>query len=610
MSTPGIGARFTDAWLIDGVRTPFADYNGALANVSPTDLGIKAAREVFARSGVTPRGRRHRDHRQHGAGELRRLPAAAPYRALFRRADRGAGRRWCSGSAAPASRCIMQASDAVSLGRAELALCVGTESHEPQSDRRLYASRRLPARAGRVQGLPVGGAARPGRQRHAWATPRRISRASTRSPAPRWTPIAARSFERAVSAQKSGFLAGEIAPVKNETFELAGYQTARPQAQGREGACRRHPYPPLPGRGAGKIRPAFGGVQTGGNSSAIVDGAAAALVASVGLRARQSGKAPLARIVAGAAVGVPPEIMGIGPVPAIQAVLERAGLKLSDIDRFEINEAFGAQVMACARELGLDEDKLNVNGGAIAIGHPLGATGVRLADHAGARAEALGPALRHRLGLHRRRPGHRAADREPGRRPYQPTERTDHGHQGTRRDRHRRRLRARRRDRRACWPAPAPRSPASTSISTAPAQVADRSAASRSPATSPTPTRRPRRSRRRAPSTAPARILINCAGIGPAKRIVGRDGPMPLADFERVIKINLIGTFNMLRLVAADMQGVEPLADGERGVIISTASVAAFEGQIGQAAYASSKGGVVALTSCRRRASSPSSASA
>jgi NAD(P)-dependent dehydrogenase (short-subunit alcohol dehydrogenase family) len=91
------------------------------------------------------------------------------------------------------------------------------------------------------------------------------------------------------------------------------------------------------------------------------------------------------------------------------------------------------------------------------------------------------------------------------------------------------------------------------------------------------------------------RILINCAGIGPAKRIVGRDGPMPLEDFARVININLIGTFNMMRLVAADMQKVEPLADGERGVIISTASVAAFEGQIGQAAYASSKGGVAAL---------------
>jgi NAD(P)-dependent dehydrogenase (short-subunit alcohol dehydrogenase family) len=93
-----------------------------------------------------------------------------------------------------------------------------------------------------------------------------------------------------------------------------------------------------------------------------------------------------------------------------------------------------------------------------------------------------------------------------------------------------------------------------------------------------------------------ARILVNCAGVGPAKRIVGRDGPMPLAEFERVIKINLIGTFNMMRLIAADMQSLSPLADGERGVIIMTASVAAFEGQIGQAAYSASKGGVAALT--------------
>ncbi len=93
-----------------------------------------------------------------------------------------------------------------------------------------------------------------------------------------------------------------------------------------------------------------------------------------------------------------------------------------------------------------------------------------------------------------------------------------------------------------------------------------------------------------------ARILVNCAGIGPAKRIVGKEGPQPLEEFERVIKINLIGTFNMMRLVAAAMQKAEPMLDGERGVIISTASVAAYEGQIGQAAYSASKGGVVALT--------------
>ena len=94
----------------------------------------------------------------------------------------------------------------------------------------------------------------------------------------------------------------------------------------------------------------------------------------------------------------------------------------------------------------------------------------------------------------------------------------------------------------------------------------------------------------------PARVLINCAGIGIGQRIVGREGPHPLDQFARVINVNLIGSFNLMRLAAADMQKLDPQGDGERGVIISTASVAAFEGQIGQAAYSASKGGIVALT--------------
>jgi NAD(P)-dependent dehydrogenase (short-subunit alcohol dehydrogenase family) len=93
-----------------------------------------------------------------------------------------------------------------------------------------------------------------------------------------------------------------------------------------------------------------------------------------------------------------------------------------------------------------------------------------------------------------------------------------------------------------------------------------------------------------------ARVLINCAGIGTPKKILGKDGPQPLADFDRIVRVNLIGSFNLLRLMAADLQNAEALADGERGVIISTASVAAYEGQIGQAAYAASKGGIVGLT--------------
>jgi NAD(P)-dependent dehydrogenase (short-subunit alcohol dehydrogenase family) len=94
----------------------------------------------------------------------------------------------------------------------------------------------------------------------------------------------------------------------------------------------------------------------------------------------------------------------------------------------------------------------------------------------------------------------------------------------------------------------------------------------------------------------PARILVNCAGIAPGAKIVGKNGPMPLDEFRRAIEVNLVGTFNLMRLATADMMKLEPLADGERGVIINTASIAAFEGQVGQAAYAASKGGVVSLT--------------
>jgi NAD(P)-dependent dehydrogenase (short-subunit alcohol dehydrogenase family) len=97
-------------------------------------------------------------------------------------------------------------------------------------------------------------------------------------------------------------------------------------------------------------------------------------------------------------------------------------------------------------------------------------------------------------------------------------------------------------------------------------------------------------------ANGPVRVLVNCAGIGTAGRIVGRDGPLGLPAYEKVIRVNLIGTFNMLRLAAAEMSPLEPLADGERGVIINTASVAAYDGQVGQAAYASSKAGVVGLT--------------
>ena len=135
---------------------------------------------------------------------------------------------------------------------------------------------------------------------------------------------------------------------------------------------------PTPIETLAKLKPVYpGGVQTAGNSSALVDGAAAAIVAS-GSYVRDRQLKPLARLRAASAAGVPPEIMGIGPAPAIRVLLERAGLSLKDIGLIEINEAQGAQIVAVERELGLDRANLNVNGGAIALGHPLAATGARL----------------------------------------------------------------------------------------------------------------------------------------------------------------------------------------------------------------------------------------
>jgi len=270
----------------------------------------------------------------------------------------------------------MQAADATSLGRTDLALCIGTES---MSRNPIAAyTHRGGFRLGQVEFkdflwealMDPAPRATMGDTAENLARRYQITRQQVDS-------YASNSFARAVAAQQNGFLAGEITPVSNETFAREGYsdrgiKLRRDAIVDADTHVRTSPVEAL-----AKIRPAFGGVQTGGNSSAIVDGAAAALVATRKYLDRQ-GRTPLARIVAGAAVGVPPEIMGIGPVPAIQSLLARANLTLARIDRFEINEAFGAQVMACARELGIDDDKLNVNGGAIAIGHPLGATGIRL----------------------------------------------------------------------------------------------------------------------------------------------------------------------------------------------------------------------------------------
>lgn len=368
---------FEDAWLLEGARTPFVDLAGPFALVSPIDLGIKAARTALDRAGVA-------------GEEVGAVVAGSVAQASFdaymlpRHIGLYAGvpvevpallvQRVCG----TGIEALIQGANAVERQGAGAAICVGAESMS-RNPVAAY-THRTGFRLGQVEfkdflwealldpapGLTMGGTAEELARRY------QITRAEVDA-------FAARSFDRALAAQADGFLDGEIAPVASEAFRLEGYADRSIELPRKQGEVRADTHVrPSPPEALAKIRPAFGGVQTAGNSSGMVDGAAAAIVCS-GSFAQSKARKPLARIVAGVAVGCPPEVMGIGPVPAIRALLDRAGLRIEDIARVEINEAFAAQVMACARELDLDEGRLNVNGGAIAIGHPLAATGVRLA---------------------------------------------------------------------------------------------------------------------------------------------------------------------------------------------------------------------------------------
>ena len=376
-ATGGYFIGYQDVWLLDGVRTGFADYNGVLGLVSPTDLGIKVARAVFERSKISPK-----DVGAVIAGSV--AQASFDAYVLPRHIGLYSGvpvdrpallvQRVCG----TGIEAISQASDAITLKKIELGLCVGAES---MSRNPIAAyTHRGGFRMGQVEFKDFLWEAlldpAPGITMGHTAENTAVKYKITREEVDRFAEL---SFSRALAAQKSCFLSGEIVPVVNEIFELEGYNPRGIQLSKKvESLTTDTHIRPSSYETLAKIRPAFGGVQTGGNSSAIVDGAAAALVGS-GAYAKSRGVQPLARIVAVATVGVPPEIMSIAPAPAMRKLLDGMGLSLDSIDRFEINEAFGAQIIGVERELGLDRNKLNVNGGAIAIGHPLAATGVRLA---------------------------------------------------------------------------------------------------------------------------------------------------------------------------------------------------------------------------------------
>ena len=186
------------------------------------------------------------------------------------------------------------------------------------------------------------------------------------------------SHQRAIAAVDSGRFAEEIVAVRARTV-APGANTTAPVVHESLFSVDEGPRRDTSAEALAKLKPAFhvAGTVTAGNSSQMSDGASALVVMS-GARAKALGLAPMARFVAFATAGVAPELFGLGPVPAIRRVLDIAGLTLGDIGLVELNEAFASQVLACLKELPIDPERLNVNGGAIALGHPLGCTGAKL----------------------------------------------------------------------------------------------------------------------------------------------------------------------------------------------------------------------------------------
>jgi acetyl-CoA C-acetyltransferase len=371
-------ATYDDIWLVAGVRTPFADYLSVLSSVSATDLGIYAARALFERSDVPAA-----DVDSVIAGNVAQSSFDAYYLprhiGLYAGVPLGVPALLVHRLCGTGFETILTAADQIALGKAQLTLCVGTES---MSRNPIAAySHRGGFKLGQVEfkdflweaTLDTASRTRMGETAENLARRYAIGREEVDR-------FAEQSFMRAMASWETGFYASEVTPVTARSFELVGYEPRALKLPRNVARFERDEHV----KGSSfdvlqRLRPAFGddGVQTAGNSSAIVDGAAAALVAS-GSYVRAHGLRPLARIVAGASVGVPPEIMGIGPVPAIRAALKAARLKQTDVDRFEINEAFGAQYLAVEKALELDRAQVNIHGGAIALGHPLAASGLRL----------------------------------------------------------------------------------------------------------------------------------------------------------------------------------------------------------------------------------------
>jgi 3-oxoadipyl-CoA thiolase len=362
-----------EAWIVEAVRTPIGRYGGALAGVRPDDLAALVIRAVVDRSGIDPAlvedvilgcaNQAGEDNRN--VARMALLLAGLPIEVAGLTVNRLCG----SGLQA-----INSAAHAIGADDGDVFIGGGVESMTRAPYVMAKAAGPWDRGARELQDTTLG-----------WrflnpklaALHHPYSMGETaENVVERWSvsrerqdAFALASHQRAIAAIERGAFDGQIVPV------------AVPQRKGDPVTVSRdeHPRADTTAEALAKLRPAFreGGSATAGNSSGINDGASAVLLVEAG-RARDLGLRPLARVVSTAVAGVDPAIMGAGPIPAVRKALARAGIAAGDLDLVELNEAFASQSVVCIDELGLDPERVNVNGGAIALGHPLGMSGGRL----------------------------------------------------------------------------------------------------------------------------------------------------------------------------------------------------------------------------------------
>ena len=352
--------------IVDGARTPMAEYNGHFSDVSAIDLGVVAAKEALARSGTDPADVDHvifgnalqtSGDAIYGARHVG-LKAGVPKEVPALTVNRLCGSGFES---------IVQGAQRILLGEATTVLAGGMENMSQAPHVIRGARKGLRLGQGQLEdSLMVA-------LLDSWCG-LYMAQTSDRVAA-KYGISREEQDEYALSSQRRAAAAWEACRLSEEVVAVDVKSGRKPVRVERDDHLR----PDTTLEALAKLPPSFGkdGQVTAGNASGIVDGAAAVVVTTAE-NALRGGKKPLGRLVSWGVVGCEPELMGLGPAPAARMALERAGLALEDVDLWEINEAFAGQILGVVRELGLDLAKLNVNGGAIALGHPLAATGTRL----------------------------------------------------------------------------------------------------------------------------------------------------------------------------------------------------------------------------------------